>query len=262
VRTWIHDHSTEGRVTRRVESVFGESDGDRVLPAHTARLESPGQLATVGSRLGARFGVRLDPGRRGAAAVGTAALVAVLVAGIWVLINRPHASAVPVSSVSASASASPAASGSAAPTISRSPAAVVVVDVVGKVAAPGIYRLPAGSRVADAVAAAGGALAGVDLTTLNLAQVVSDGQQIAVAVAGAPAVAADGAGSGATSGPVNLNTATAAQLDTLPGVGPVLAQHILDWRTQHGRFTSVDQLREVSGIGDAKYQDLRSLVTV
>jgi competence protein ComEA len=139
-----------------------------------------------------------------------------------------------------------------------------VVDVVGKVANPGVYRLPGGSRVADAVQAAGGALPGVDLSTLNLAALVSDGQQVAVGVPGAPVVAADGAGagSGASSGPVNLNTATEAQLDTLPGVGPVLAQHILDWRNAHGQFASVDQLREVSGIGEAKFADLKSLVTV
>ena len=105
--------------------------------------------------------------------------------------------------------------------------------------------------------------AGVDLSTVNLAAPITDGEQIAVAVPGAPAVA-DGSGTGAAAAgaPVNLNTATAAQFDALPGVGPVLAQHIVDWRTQHGRFTSVDQLREVSGIGEAKYADLKPFVTV
>ena len=139
---------------------------------------------------------------------------------------------------------------------------VVVVDVVGKVSNPGVYRLPSGSRVADAVQAAGGVLPGVDLSALNLAAPLSDGEQVAVGVPGAPAVAAAGTGSGAGAGPVNLNTASAAQLDALPGVGPVLAQHILDWRTAHGQFTSVDQLREVSGIGEAKFADLKPLVTV
>ncbi len=147
---------------------------------------------------------------------------------------------------------------------------MLVIDVVGRVANPGVYRLPSGSRVDDAVRAAGGALPGVDLSSLNLAQVLADGEQIAVSVTGAPGgvagvaggATAAGADSAAVTGPVNLNSATAAQLDALPGVGPVLAQHILDWRTAHGQFTSIDQLREVSGIGEAKYADLKSLVTV
>jgi competence protein ComEA len=137
----------------------------------------------------------------------------------------------------------------------------VVVDVVGRVVSPGLYRLPAGSRIDDALKAAGGPLPGTDLTTLNLAQRVTDGQQVAVGVSGAPAPAGSAAESAAT-GPVDLNSATLGQLDALPGVGPVLAQHILDWRTTHGRFDSIDQLREVSGIGPAKYSELRPLVTV
>jgi competence protein ComEA len=204
-----------------------------------------------------------------------AALVAVIVAGGWIALNRPHAvaltsrsasaSSTRSASTSASSATSAAAVGSAAPTGSpaSASAAMLVIDVVGKVARPGIYRLPAGSRVDDAVRAAGGAQAGVDLSTVNLAAPITDGEQIAVAVPGAPAVA-DGSGTGAAAAgaPVNLNTATAAQFDALPGVGPVLAQHIVDWRTQHGRFTSVDQLREVSGIREAKFADLKSLVTV
>jgi competence protein ComEA len=143
-----------------------------------------------------------------------------------------------------------------------------VVDVVGKVRRPGIWRLPAGSRVADALSAAGGALPGVDLVSLNLARKITDGEQIAVGVAGASAstpVPADPAGtdpSRPATAPVDLNAATAAQLDTLPGVGPVLAQNILEWRDAHGRFDSVDQLREVSGIGPSKFATLRPLVTV
>jgi competence protein ComEA len=135
---------------------------------------------------------------------------------------------------------------------------------VGKVHHPGVYDLPAGSRVEDAVRAAGGALPGVDLSTLNLAAPVSDGQQIAVGVPGAVSAGGGPAGTaaGAAGAKVNLNTANAGQLDALPGVGPVLAQHIVDWRSQHGSFTSIDQLREVSGIGEAKYADLKALVTV
>ena len=116
---------------------------------------------------------------------------------------------------------------------------------------------------------AGGPLPGVDLNSLNLARKVADGEQIAV---GVPAAAAPGAmpagpgGSGVPaatgSGPIDLNTATPEQLDALPGVGPVLAQRIVDWRTAHGRFDSIDQLREVSGIGPSKFDDIRALVTV
>jgi competence protein ComEA len=273
VRAWIRDHNAEGRIARRVAAVVGSGGDEPAVPMRVARLRAPGRFADGGSRLAARFGLRLDPGRRAAAAVGVAALVAVIVAGGWVALNRPHAVALTAGSVAASstraasATASPSAStaavGSAAPSGSPASAAMLVIDVVGKVARPGIYRLPAGSRVDDAVRAAGGAQAGVDLSTLNLAAPITDGEQIAVAVPGAP-VAAAGSGTDAATagGPVNLNTATAAQFDALPGVGPVLAQHIIDWRTQHGRFTSVDQLREVSGIGEAKFADLRSLVTV
>jgi competence protein ComEA len=126
--------------------------------------------------------------------------------------------------------------------------------------------LPAGARVDDAIRAAGGARPGVRLDGLNLAAKLVDGQQVAVGVAPAPGAAVGGgaaAPSGGSSGaPVNLNTATLDQLQTLPGVGPVLAQHVLDWRSQHGSFTSVAQLNDVTGIGDVKFAALKSLVTV
>jgi len=144
------------------------------------------------------------------------------------------------------------------------PVGQVVVDVSGKVRRPGIHRLPAGARVADALRVAGGARPGVDLAGLNRARVLVDGEQIVVgappglAVAGAPG---GGVGpSAVTAGPVSLNTATVEQLDTLPGVGPVLAQHIIDYRTRQGGFRSVDELREVNGIGDRRFADLRPLV--
>lgn len=145
----------------------------------------------------------------------------------------------------------------------------IVVDVGGKVREPGIHRLPAGSRVADALSAAGGVKPGTDTDGLNRARFLVDGEQVIV---GGPAPApAPGAGGGSAPGgpgggaaapaaPVSLNTATADQLDTLPGVGPVLAQHIIDYRTQHGGFRSVDELREVNGIGDRRFADLRTLV--
>jgi len=162
----------------------------------------------------------------------------------------------------------PSPSPGAMPTPERS-AQVVVVDVSGKVRRPGIQRLPSGARVADALLAAGGARAGVDLTGLNRARILMDGEQIVVGAApGTPAgnggslneAPGGGTGTGAAAGPVSLNNATVDQLDTLPGVGPVLAQRIVDYRTQHGGFRSIDELREVSGIGDRRFADLRPLV--
>jgi len=156
---------------------------------------------------------------------------------------------------------------------------VIVVDVSGKVRSPGLQRLPAGSRVADALRAAGGVRPGTNTDGLNRARLLVDGEQIVV---GAPTPAmgsATGSGTGgmgpgstgpvgtggsaagaAPSAPVALSTATVDQLDSLPGVGPVLAQHIIDYRTQHGGFRSVDELREVNGIGDRRFADLRNLV--
>lgn len=141
--------------------------------------------------------------------------------------------------------------------------AEIVVDVGGKVREPGVHRLPAGSRVEDALRAAGGVRSGTKTDGLNRARFLVDGEQVIV---GAPAQPAGAGPSGAAGGPaapaapVSLNTATADQLDTLPGVGPVLAQHIIDYRTRNGGFRSVDELREVNGIGDRRFADLRNLV--
>lgn len=146
------------------------------------------------------------------------------------------------------------------------PGARIVVDVSGKVRRPGIQHLPAGSRVADALRAAGGLRAGTDVTGLNRARILTDGEQVLVgAPAGAPGPGATGGGGAGTgqvgpTAPVSLGTATVEQLDTLPGVGPVLAQHIIDYRTEHGGYRSVDELREVTGIGDRRFADLRPLV--
>ena len=139
----------------------------------------------------------------------------------------------------------------------------LVVDVAGKVRRPGIAVLPAGSRVVDALEAAGGARRGVDLTALNLARPVVDGEQILVGVEPAAGVAGT-LGSTPPTGEalVNLNTADAAALDTLPGVGPVTAEAILSWREDNGGFTSVDELLEVDGIGEATLADLAPLVTL
>lgn len=144
----------------------------------------------------------------------------------------------------------------------------IVVDVAGKVRRPGIYTLPAGARVYDALRAAGGTRRGVSTVSLNLAAPLRDGQQILVGRAAVPGPTGEGAygtdaggASSATPAVVDLNTATLEQLETLPGVGPVLGQHILDWRSAHGQFASIDQLREVSGIGDVRFAQLRALVT-
>jgi competence protein ComEA len=141
-----------------------------------------------------------------------------------------------------------------------------VVDVAGKVHHPGVVTLPAGARVIDAINAAGGVRSGAKTGTLNLARRVVDGEQILVGVATSPSAVvppSDTPGSSAAPGaPVDLNTATAAQLDQLPGVGPVLAQRIVDYRTQHSGFRSVDELRQVSGIGEAKFADIKNRVRV
>lgn len=155
------------------------------------------------------------------------------------------------------------------PTRPGAAAARIVVDVSGKVRKPGIQRLPAGSRVTDALRAAGGVKEGTDTSGLNQARVLTDGEQVIVGGSPAPAGTAGGnTGGGAggpgapadTAGPVSLSSATVEQLDTLPGVGPVLAQHIIDYRTEHGGFTSVDELRQVTGIGDRRFSDLQPLV--
>ncbi|WP_435612666.1 helix-hairpin-helix domain-containing protein [Streptomyces sp. bgisy159] len=148
-------------------------------------------------------------------------------------------------------------------------AAEIVVDVSGKVREPGIHRLPAGSRVADALRAAGGVRPGTDTGGINRARFLVDGEQVVVG-APLPASAAAAGTAGAAAGvpppgagptaPLSLNTATLEQLDTLPGVGPVLARHILDHRTRHGGFRSVDELRQVNGIGERRFADLRNLV--
>jgi competence protein ComEA len=143
--------------------------------------------------------------------------------------------------------------------------ALVVVDVAGKVRHPGIVELPAGSRVVDALEAAGGAKHGVDTSSLNLARLLVDGEQIVVGVeipAMPPAGTTGGSSTTSAITPVNLNTATLEQLDTLPGIGPVTAQAILDWRSENGAFTSVDELLEVSGIGDATLADIEAYVYV
>lgn len=182
---------------------------------------------------------RVDPARHGVVALVLVAVLAAVVAGWFLLRGRPTEQAVAPPPVTSATSSE----------------AVLVVDVAGRVRHPGLVRLAPGSRVDDAIRAAGGVLPGATTDALNLAAKVQDGQQVLV---GAPAPTASG-GAGAL---LDLNAATAQDLDGLPGVGPVLADRIVAWRTEHGRFGSVDQLREVSGIGESKYQALKSKVRV
>ncbi len=142
------------------------------------------------------------------------------------------------------------------------------MHVAGDVARPGVVRLTAGARVVDAIAAAGGGLPDADLDRLNLAAKVADGQRVAVAKIGEPApietgaVAGGVAGDGAPSGPINLNAATATQLEDLPGIGPSLAAAIITERDKRGGFKAVAELQDVRGIGELRYADIKDLVSV
>ncbi len=144
-------------------------------------------------------------------------------------------------------------------THARAPAAAqLVVDVAGAVRRPGLYHLAAGTRIADAVAAAGGATGKADVTLVNLAAPLADGEQVLVPTRGAAGGATGGAPS--PTAPLDLNTANADQLDALPGVGPATAQKIIDYRQAHGPFRSIDELEGVPGIGPSKLAQLKGLV--
>ena len=204
-------------------------------------------------------GARADPGRRGAAVLVLVALIAAVGVGALVWHGRPRPEPIPPPGVLTGpdpvAPAGPSASATA-----------LVVAVTGRVRHPGVVTVPAGARVIDALKAAGGPLPGADLALLNLARKVADGELVVVGVPGpapaGPAAGGTSAGGAPAGSPVDLNTATLAELETLPGVGPVLAQRILDRRTEHGPFASVDQLADVPGIGESRLAQLRDLVRV
>jgi competence protein ComEA len=223
----------------------------------------------LGLRAG-RFGMDI----RSVVVIALASLLGATLGVVYLVRSRPAQIDVPPAVAVSPALGSPNQSppgdqpsgGAAAGGVTAGPLASggeLIVDIEGKVRHPGIVRVPKGSRVIDALEAAGGALPGAQTAGLNLARVLTDGEQILVGVpppAGSPGTTA-AAGSVPT-GPLDLNAATLDQLEELPGVGPVLAQRILDYRLKQGRFTSVDELRQVSGIGDQRFAELKDLVRV
>lgn len=248
--------------------------------------DEPGPVDWRERLIPGRFrGARLDAGRRGVATMAGIGLLTALVTVVVVVWDRPVAQSVPplpavVPAAMPMDSPAPAEAPPAPEKIST-PAqpAELVVSVVGLVNRAGLVRLPPGARVADAISAAGGARDGADLAGLNLAQRLADGDQVRVGLAGAgtplpgSATISGGGGGAPPSGgsgepapgagiPVDLNAATEADLDALPGVGPVTAKAIIAWRETNGRFTDVEQLGEVDGIGPARLARLRELVTV
>jgi competence protein ComEA len=233
-----------------------EIPAEAALPAGLGRHRAPGRTA------------RLDPGRPGAWVLWAVAVLAAAAVVGWTWLDRPAVDQMPaaVSTAVPTAPGTPSATSAAATPDGRaeSSGGTVVVSVVGQVVTPGLVTLPAGSRVADALAAVGGLLPDADPASVNAAAVLSDGQQVAVGVPGAvqpPGGGETPAGAGG-GGLLDLNTATVGDLDALPGIGPVLAQRIVDHRTAHGPFTSVEQLDDVSGIGPAIFADLVDRVRV
>lgn len=197
-----------------------------------------------------RVVVRLSVG--GAAVLLIGAFVVAVVVGM--LAPRGDSADLPAVTVTSAAAGTPR----------STPAPVLYVHVLGAVRHPGLYTLSDGSRVVDAIGAAGGMTDDAEQSGVNLARPLGDGEQLVVPHVGdpAPAPAGGSQGGGATGAKVNLNTATEAELETLPRVGPAMAAKIIAWRTQNGRFTSVDDLTNITGIGQKTFDALKDLVTV
>lgn len=191
----------------------------------------------------------LAPGQLAAGAVAVLALVV----GGWFLLRQPTGS--PPEDTMARAEGAPAVTTTTAP-------AVLVVHAAGAVLRPGVYRVQPGARVVDVIDAAGGPAPDADVNRLNLAALVTDGSQVYLPRVGEAVPLPVGAAATAPAGPLNLNTATIEQLDALPGIGPATAKAIIAERDRRGRFRAVDDLLDVRGIGPAKLDALRDLVTV
>lgn len=258
-----------------------DATAPRPLPVpgrHASRREEPRARSLLPEGLRGRVGVQ--PAHLAVVAVLVA--VGVAVTAWWVVRadgtevaplavrSAPAPTAASASPSAAGEASAPPASGGTAPATAGASggASEVVVDVAGKVRRPGIVVLPPGSRVADALERAGGPRPGVSLTSLNLARVLVDGEQILVGIQPAPGVAASAATapgstpSGSAGELVNLNTADATQLEELPEVGPVTAEAIIAWRTENGGFTAVEELLEVDGIGEKTLATIAPHVTV
>ena len=196
-------------------------------------------------------------------ACAAAAVIALAFGGKSLAQQRPQSSQASASAPYPGASSAPAAAAAAPALVERSDQRPVV-HVAGAVRHPGVYTLKLGARVRDAVRRAGGASSGGDANAINLAAKVADGAQVIVPLKAGAATAAIGSGgstAAAPTAPISLGNATVEQLDTLDGVGPATAEKIIQWRTEHGGFTSVDDLGEVPGIGPKKLEALRSQVT-
>jgi competence protein ComEA len=255
---------------------------DPSTPEATARGRHARRSVGPGALVAGWVHDRLPPTLQGRVQLGSShlTLVALTVAAAlavtaWVVVRADGSqTTVPMARVAAAAgSGMPSAlvslpsAGAGSASATPSTGSTIVIDVTGKVRHPGIATLPLGSRVVDAVEAAGGARKGVSLRTLNLARVLVDGEQIVVGIPGpagvaASAASAPGAGPSGSVPLVNLNTADQTALESLPGVGPVTAQAILKWRSENGSFTAVDELLEVSGIGDATLAEIAPFVTL
>jgi len=173
--------------------------------------------------------------------------LAVGLGGFYFLNSRPQAEPVVIQEIPTAAT--------------ESVTTLLIINVAGKVKNPGVYQLPPGSRVVDALEAAGQQLKGVDISDINLARVLVDGEQILIGsnrtVSGKVA-----AKKITIDNPLDINRATIAQLDTLPGIGPVTAQRIIDYRTKAGRINAVDELKKISGLGGVKFEEIKALLRV